>query len=66
MLTNVKKKIKSIIREIKKSSNELTHQSKKSDDIYAMSILQPLLTDLPYLPFNGGALRPICVAYMSL
>lgn len=43
---------------------ELKHHSKKADDIYSMSILKPLLTDLPYLPFNGGALRPICIAYI--
>ena len=45
-------------------NTELKHHSKKADDIYAMAILQPLLTDLPYLPFNGGALRPVCIAYI--
>ena len=60
----LKKRIKAIIEEIDKSSYELSHHSKKADDIYAMSILQPLLTNLPYLPFNGGALRPICMAYI--
>ncbi len=52
---------------IKNSNNknlELDHHSKKSDDIYSMAILQPLLADLPYLPFNGGALRPMCMAYI--
>jgi len=51
-------------REINKSTRELRHHSKKADDIYAMNILQPLLSNLPYLPFNGGALRPICMAYI--
>lgn len=44
--------------------SKINHDSKKSDDIYSMSILQPLLKDLPYLPFNGGALRPMCIAYI--
>lgn len=58
------RKIKAIIKQLNKSSHELSHHSKKADDIYAMSILQPLLTNLPYLPFNGGALRPFCMAYI--
>lgn len=67
----IKTKLKGLVNEISKSNREshkntkqLTHHSKKADDIYAMSILQPLLSDLPYLPFNGGALRPICMAYI--
>ena len=43
---------------------ELNHHSKKADDIYAMEILQPLIIDLPYLPFNGGSLRPLGIAYI--
>lgn len=38
--------------------------SQKSDDIYAMSILQPLLSGKDYLAINGGALRPFCLAYI--
>lgn len=45
-------------------NSELKHNSKKADDISSMAILQPLLTGLPYLPFNGGALRPMCIAYI--
>ncbi|WP_029035033.1 class I SAM-dependent methyltransferase [Salinimicrobium terrae] len=44
--------------------SELKHNAKKSDDTYSMAILQPLLINLPYLPFNGGALRPMCIAYI--
>lgn len=68
---SIKTKIRVVINEISKSNREthkntkeLSHHSKKADDIYAMSILQPLLANLPYLPFNGGALRPICMAYV--
>ncbi|AFL81690.1 putative O-methyltransferase [Aequorivita sublithincola DSM 14238] len=61
-------KITSYIKKFIKNSNEsfleLKNNSKKSDDIYSMAILQPLLTDLPYLPFNGGALRPFGMAYV--
>ncbi|MDZ4149256.1 MAG: class I SAM-dependent methyltransferase [Flavobacteriaceae bacterium] len=57
-------KLKSFIKEIKSKNLELVNHSKKADDIYALTILQPLLNGLPYLPFNGGALRPICLAYI--
>ncbi|WP_298236987.1 class I SAM-dependent methyltransferase [uncultured Algibacter sp.] len=29
-----------------------------------MAILQSLLVGYPYLPLNGGALRPVCIAYI--
>lgn len=61
---NVITKFKYFINNSNIKNLELKHHSKKADDIYSMSILQPLLTDLPYLPFNGGALRPICIAYI--
>ena len=57
-------KIKKAISNNNTSSAELKHHLKKSDDIYSMAILQPLLVEYPYLPFNGGALRPICIAYI--
>ena len=67
----IKAKLKRLVGDFYKNTGkinanyrELAHHSKKSDDIYAMSILQPLLSNLPYLPFNGGALRPICMAYI--
>lgn len=67
----IKAKLKAVIDEIyrsggqtRKNTKELRDHSKKTDDIYAMSILQSLLSDLPYLPFNGGALRPVCMAYI--
>lgn len=67
----IKKKFKNVLQIIRRISAEsqlntfqLKHSAKKSDDIYALSILQPLLNNQPYLPFNGGALRPICMAYI--
>lgn len=57
-------KLKNFINNSNKVNLELKYHSKKADDIYSMAILQPLLTNLPYLPFNGGALRPICIAYI--
>ncbi|MBF0695062.1 MAG: class I SAM-dependent methyltransferase [Flavobacterium sp.] len=57
-------KFRKFFKGANQSSRELLHNSKKSDDIYAMAILQPLLNNQPYLPFNGGALRPICIAYI--
>jgi hypothetical protein len=39
-------------------------QQYKTDDIFALSLLKPLLTDYPYLPFTGSALRPFCLAHM--
>lgn len=53
-LKNIKNKIKW----------ELNVASQKSDDIYAMSILQPLMSGKDYLAINGGALRPFCMAYI--
>ena len=57
-------RIKNAIKNNKKFGIELKHHGKKSDDIYSMSILQSLLIGYPYLPFNGGALRPVCIAYI--
>jgi len=61
---NFIKKIKKAISNNNTSSAELKHHLKKTDDIYSMAILQPLLFGYPYLPFNGGALRPICITYI--
>lgn len=61
---NIISKIKKAISNNNRSSIELKHHLKKSDDIYSMAILQPLLLGYPYLPFNGGALRPVCIAYI--
>jgi len=36
----------------------------KSEDNYALSLLQPLINDYPYLPFTGSSLRPFCLAHM--
>ncbi|MFB9077346.1 class I SAM-dependent methyltransferase [Flavobacterium procerum] len=57
-------KLKYFIKNSNKKNLELNNHSKKSDDVYSMAILQPLLEDLPYLPFNGGALRPVCITYI--
>lgn len=45
-----------------KKENDLN--SLKIDDIYSFGIIEPLLTGHPYLPFNGGALRPMGLAYI--
>ncbi len=57
-------KVKKLIKSLNKTSSQLEHHAEKSDDIYCFSILQPLLIGLPYLPFNGGALRPFGIAYI--
>lgn len=57
-------KIKYFVKNSNLKNLELINHSKKSDDIYSMAIMQPLLEGLPYLPFNGGALRPMCLAYI--
>lgn len=54
-------KLKNIANKIKWEFNVA---SQKNDDIYAMSILQPLLSGKDYLAINGGALRPFCMAYI--
>ena len=64
---NVKTYILNITRSLNglpvlKSDLEL--KSLKLDDIYCLNILQPLLVNHQYLPLNGGALRPICMAYI--
>lgn len=43
---------------------DLDLKSLKLDDIYCLNLLQPLLVNRQYLPLNGGALRPICMAYI--
>lgn len=57
-------KFKKFINTSNLNNLELKNHSLKTDDIYSLSILQPLLINLPYLPFNGGALRPICISYI--
>ncbi|WP_100615116.1 class I SAM-dependent methyltransferase [Confluentibacter citreus] len=61
---NILSKIKNVIRNNNKTYTELKHHIKKSDDIYSLAILQSLLIGYPYLPLNGGALRPVCIAYI--
>jgi len=39
-------------------------QQYKTDDIYAMSLLQPLLSNYTYLPFTGSSLRPFCLIHI--
>lgn len=57
-------KLKKIFNDFQKSNLELKHHQKKSDDVYALSILQPLLQDFPYLPFNSTAVRPVVLSYL--
>lgn len=61
-------KIRSIFRDhftkTNKIVSELYNHSKKADDIYSLNIIQSLLTNSPYLPLNGGALRPYGLAYI--
>ncbi|WP_282134448.1 class I SAM-dependent methyltransferase [Seonamhaeicola maritimus] len=61
---NIFLKIKNALKNSNKSYIELKHHRKKSDDIYSLAILQSLLVGYPYLPLNGGALRPVCIAYI--
>ncbi len=53
-----------IKNEIHKAKLELAINSKKVDDAYSMAIIQSLLNNKPYIPINGGALRPFCIAYI--
>ncbi|NIK92528.1 class I SAM-dependent methyltransferase [Mangrovimonas sp. CR14] len=57
-------RIKNAIKKNNLSFYELRHHKKKSDDIYSMAVLQSLLIGYPYIPFNGGALRPFCITYI--
>ncbi|MDT0645316.1 class I SAM-dependent methyltransferase [Zunongwangia sp. F260] len=43
---------------------DLKFNDLKGDDVYSLNILQPLLSGKPYLPFNGGALRPTGIVYI--
>lgn len=38
--------------------------SGKLDDVYALSLLQPLLAGKPFLPMSGSSLRPLCLVYI--
>lgn len=53
-----------IKNDLRKFKLELSISSKKLDDTYSMAIVQSLLNNRPYLPINGGALRPFCLAYV--
>lgn len=57
-------KLMKVFRDTQKSNFELKHHQKKSDDIYAMSLLQPLLLGYPFLPFNSTAIRPVVLSYL--
>lgn len=35
-----------------------------NQDIFSLTILSPLITNKPYLPINGGALRPFAIAFI--
>lgn len=39
-------------------------QQYKTDDIFALSLLNPLLAYYPYLPFTSSSLRPFCLVHM--
>ena len=55
------KKLKNIII---KNNKELLNHKKTNEDIYALGVLQPLMNGYPYIPLNGGALRPLSAAYI--
>jgi hypothetical protein len=38
--------------------------NQKADDIYSISLLQPLLNGYPFLPFTGASLRPFCLVHI--
>ncbi len=61
MIGKIKKRLREELQKIREATNI---NSKKNDDIYALSILSSLLVNKPYLPINGGALRPFCMAYL--
>jgi predicted O-methyltransferase YrrM len=57
-------KLKEYFRETYKSNLELRHHSKKNDDVYALSLLQSLLNNYPYVPFTSTGMRPVVLAYI--
>lgn len=36
----------------------------RSNDVYALTLLQPLLINYPFLPFTLASLRPLCLAHI--
>lgn len=36
----------------------------KLEDIYALALLNPLLSGSPFIPFTGASLRPFCLAHI--
>lgn len=36
----------------------------KLEDVYSLALLNPLLGDLPFIPFTGASLRPFCLAHI--
>jgi hypothetical protein len=42
----------------------LSVSNRKADDIYSISLLQPLLNGYPFLPFTGASLRPFCLVHI--
>jgi len=36
----------------------------KLDDVYSLSLLQPLLAGQPFLPMTGSSLRPLCLLHI--
>lgn len=60
-MNRIKRKLKSFFNsnaELNRITNETTKQS------FGYQILQPLLIDYPYLPFNGGAIRPFNISLL--
>lgn len=53
-----------IVKKIKTIQRIGDRNSLKTDDIYALNLLQPLLGGYPFLPFSASALRPFCVVHM--
>jgi predicted O-methyltransferase YrrM len=52
------------VQSINEIYKEIYSNSLISEDIYAMTLLQPLLKDGRLLPFTGASLRPLCLLHL--
>ena len=63
----MKKKIRNILQniyQIKFINDKVIKIDSKIEDIYSFNILQPLISNNPFLAFNSGAMRPLGLAFM--
>jgi predicted O-methyltransferase YrrM len=57
------KKAEHILNNIKSLINN-SNQIRFNEDVYALQVLQPLLNQMPFIPFNHMGLRPVGLNYI--